>query len=56
LIADVSPTAELKEPLRVMLNVGIIELDHHLSIEIALVPRNPGQDKRWLLRSAHNQR
>jgi len=56
LIADVAPTAELKEPLRVILNIGIIELDHHLSVEIALVPRNPGQDKRWLLRSVHNQR
>jgi hypothetical protein len=55
LIADVAPTAELTEPLRVMLNIGIIELDHHLSIEMALVPRNPGQDKRWLLGSAHNK-
>ena len=51
LIADVSPKEEVKEPLSVHLNFGVIELERPVSIVIPLVPRNPGQDKRWMLKS-----
>jgi hypothetical protein len=50
LVADVTPEAEVDEPLLVMLSLGVVELDRPLCIAIALAPRNPGQDKRWILR------
>lgn len=55
LIADVTSTAEVREPLHVILHFGIIELDHPMSVEIALVPRNPGQYKRWVHRVLRSQ-
>jgi hypothetical protein len=50
LIADVPPVAEVRQPVNVLLRVGIIELERPVTIEIALTPRNPGQDKRWVHR------
>jgi hypothetical protein len=55
LTADVSPVAEVREPVRVMLRFGIIEIERPVTLEIALTPRNPGQDKRWVHRASRER-
>ncbi len=52
IIADVTLKEEVKEPICVYLNLGIIELDHPISLAIPLVPKTPGQGKRWTLRNS----
>jgi hypothetical protein len=52
IIADVTPREEVKEPIQVYLSLGIIELDHPISLAIPLVPKTPGQGKRWTLRNS----